>query len=45
MNKFLKRVLIITGIIIAVLILAFGEIGLKFKNEFSKLNPMETGRI
>jgi glyoxylase-like metal-dependent hydrolase (beta-lactamase superfamily II) len=45
MNKILKRTLIITGIIIGVLALAFGGMALKMKSEFSKLTPLETGKI
>ena len=45
MNKVLKRILIITGIIIGVLVLAFGGIALKMKYEMSGFTPLETGRV
>ena len=45
MNKILKRVLIITGIIIGVLVLVCGGYMLKLKSEMSGFNPMETGRV
>jgi glyoxylase-like metal-dependent hydrolase (beta-lactamase superfamily II) len=45
MNKILKRILIITGIIIGVLVLAFGGMMLKMKSEMSGFAPMETGRV
>ena len=45
MNKILKRILIATGIIIAVLALAGGGIYLKLKSEMSGFAPMETGRV
>jgi glyoxylase-like metal-dependent hydrolase (beta-lactamase superfamily II) len=45
MNKFLKRVLIITGIIVGVLVLAFGWMFLKMKSELSGFAPLETGRV
>jgi hypothetical protein len=45
MNKFLKKVLIITGIIVGVLVLAFLGMGLKMKYEFSRFTPLETGRV
>ena len=45
MKKLLKRILIITGIIIGVLILAFGGILLKMKSEMSGFNPLETGEV
>jgi len=45
MNKILKKVLIITGIIIGVLALAFGGFGLKMKSEMSEFTLLETGQI
>ncbi|MCL1972513.1 MAG: MBL fold metallo-hydrolase [Endomicrobia bacterium] len=45
MNKILKRILKITGIIICVLVLAFGVVALKMKYEFSGFTPLETGRV
>jgi glyoxylase-like metal-dependent hydrolase (beta-lactamase superfamily II) len=45
MNKILKRILIITGIIIGVLVLAFGGMVLKLKSEMSGFSPMETGKV
>jgi len=45
MKKILKRVLIITGSIIAVLVLAFAGIALKLKYEMKEFAPMETGRL
>ena len=45
MNKILKRVLIITGIIIAVLVLAFVGMALKLKSEMKEFAPMETGQV
>jgi glyoxylase-like metal-dependent hydrolase (beta-lactamase superfamily II) len=45
MNKILKRVLIITGIIIAVLVLIFAGMSLKLKSEMKDFTPMETGQV
>jgi glyoxylase-like metal-dependent hydrolase (beta-lactamase superfamily II) len=45
MNKVLKRVLIIVGVIIAVLVLAFIGMSLKLKSEMKAFAPMETGRV
>jgi len=45
MNKFLKKVLIITGIIAGVVILAYGGLYLKIKSEVSGFAPMETGKV
>ena len=45
MNKILKRILIITGIIVGVLVLAFVGMSLKLKSELSKFTPMETGHV
>ena len=45
MNKVLKKVLIITGIIVGVLILAFGGMMLKMKSALSGFAPLETGRV
>ena len=45
MNKTLKRVLIIIGIIIAALVLAFGGMMLKMKSVLSKFTPLETGQV
>ena len=45
MKKILKKVLIITGIIIGLLALAYGGLFLKMKSELSGFAPMETGRV
>ena len=45
MSKILKRILIITGIIVGVLILAFVGMSLKLKSEMSGFTPMKTGHI
>jgi len=45
MNKTLKRILIILGIVICVLALLGGGVLLKLKSEISGLSPMETGRV
>ncbi|MDR0232278.1 MAG: MBL fold metallo-hydrolase [Dysgonamonadaceae bacterium] len=45
MNKILKRVLITTGIIIVVLVLAFIGMSLKLKSEMKEFAPMETGQV
>ena len=45
MNKILKRILIITGIIIAALTLTFGGMYLYIHSLTSKFTPMETGRV
>src|SRR5215469_5591443 len=45
MKRFLKWALIITGIIIGVLALAFAGMSLKLKSEMSGFAPMETGKV
>ena len=45
MNKILKRTLIISGIIVVVLILAFVGMFLKFKSALSGFAPLETGKV
>jgi len=45
MNKILKRTLIITGVIVGLLVLAFVGMALKLKSEMSEFTPMETGHI
>ena len=45
MNKIFKRILIIIGIIIGVLALAFAGIMLKIKSETSGFAPVETGQV
>ena len=45
MNKILKRTLIITGIIVGLLVLAFIGMSLKLKSEMSEFAPMETGHV
>ena len=45
MNKKLKRILVISGIIIGVVALGFGGMFLKLKSLYSTLNPLETGKI
>ena len=45
MNKIVKRILIITGIIIGVLVLIGGVVFLKLKSAQSTLDPLETGKI
>ena len=45
MNKTLKRAMIIIGISIFLLILAFGGIHMKLKYEMSGFTPMETGKV
>ena len=45
MNRILKRILIITGIIIAVVVLAFGGMFAKLMYEFSRFTPLETERV
>jgi len=44
-KKILKRILIITGIIIGVLALGYGGLFLKLKSETSGFAPMETGKV
>jgi glyoxylase-like metal-dependent hydrolase (beta-lactamase superfamily II) len=45
MNKIFKRILIITGIIIVVLVLAWIGLFLKLKSLASDFTPMETGKV
>ena len=45
MKKIFKRILIFIGIIIGVLLLAFGGMALKMRSELSGFAPLETGRI
>ena len=45
MNKILKRVLIIMGIIVVVMALVFGGFYLKIKSLTLEFNPIETGRV
>jgi metallo-beta-lactamase class B len=45
MKKLIKRILVVTGIIIGVLALAFGGMFLKLKSEMSGFAPMETGIV
>jgi glyoxylase-like metal-dependent hydrolase (beta-lactamase superfamily II) len=45
MNKIFKKILIIAGIIVAVLVLAFGGTFAKLMSEFSRFTPLETGKI
>jgi glyoxylase-like metal-dependent hydrolase (beta-lactamase superfamily II) len=45
MKKILKRILIITGALIALLALAWGGMFLKLQSEVSKFTPLETGGI
>jgi glyoxylase-like metal-dependent hydrolase (beta-lactamase superfamily II) len=45
MNKFLKRILIIVGIIIGVVVLAFSGMYLKINSLTSKFTPLETGKV
>ena len=45
MNKILKRILIIIGIIIVVFVLAFVGMYLKIKSEASGFAPLETGKV
>ena len=45
MKKILKRILIITGVIIGVLALIVGGMFLKLKSAQSTLNPLETGKV
>ena len=45
MNKVLKKVLIITCIIVGILVLAFCGMALKMKSEMSGFAPLETGRV
>ena len=45
MNKILKRCLIITGLIVAVLVLEFVGMLLKLKSEMKDFAPMETGQV
>jgi glyoxylase-like metal-dependent hydrolase (beta-lactamase superfamily II) len=45
MNKIFKRVLIITGIIIVVLVLAFVGLFMKLNSEMKDFAPMETGQV
>jgi len=45
MNKILKRILIIIGIIIVVSVLAFAGMLLKMKSEMHGFDPMETGKV
>jgi glyoxylase-like metal-dependent hydrolase (beta-lactamase superfamily II) len=44
-KKFLKRMLIIAGIIIGVLVVAYGGLFLKIQHEAKGFTPMETGRV
>lgn len=45
MRKILKITMITMGVIIAVLVLAWGGLFLKMKSEINELTPMETGHI
>ena len=45
MKKNFKIILIITGIIIGVLVLAYGGMFLKLKSEMSEFAPLETGKV
>ena len=45
MKKILKRILIIIGIIIVVLVLAFVGLTMKLKSEMKDFAPMETGQV
>ena len=45
MKKVFKKILIITGIVIGVLLLAFGGMALKMRSELSGFEPLETGRV
>ena len=45
MNKIVKRVLIITGIIVGVVALAWGGMYLKIKSIASEFTPLETGKV
>jgi len=45
MKKFFKRILIIMGVIIGGLALAYGGLFLKMKSELSGFTPLETGRV
>ena len=45
MNKIFKKILIIIGIILGVLALAYGGMYLKLKSELSGFAPVETGKI
>jgi glyoxylase-like metal-dependent hydrolase (beta-lactamase superfamily II) len=45
MGKILKKVLIIIGVIIGVLALAYGGMYLKLKSEASEFTPVETGKV
>jgi glyoxylase-like metal-dependent hydrolase (beta-lactamase superfamily II) len=45
MKKILKRFLVITGIMVCLLALAFGGLMLKIKSESSGFTPLETGRV
>jgi len=45
MNKILKRILIIIGVIVVVLVLAFVGMSLKLKSEMKDFAPMETGQV
>ena len=45
MKKIFKKILIITGISIGILALAYGGLFLKMKSELSEFAPLETGRV
>ena len=45
MNKIVKKSLIIAGVIVAVLVLAFAGMSLKLKSEMKDFAPMETGKV
>ena len=45
MKKIFKRILIITGVIIAVFVLAFVGMMLKLKSEMKDFTPLETGHV
>jgi len=45
MNKIVKRILIIIGIIISISVLALVGMSLKMKSELSGFTPMETGKV
>ncbi|MCL2706332.1 MAG: MBL fold metallo-hydrolase [Spirochaetaceae bacterium] len=45
MSKIVKRILIIIGIIIGILILVITGMSLKMKSELSGFTPMETGKV
>lgn len=45
MKKTIKRILLVIGIIIVLIVILFGAYGYKAKSEMNKMNPAETSKI